>query len=127
MSKQALIWKKAPERGDYTAAGAFLSLIFRPSRAKSLAGALRTAPKAEYSAKDLLRASGLPLLPQNETSVREDLKRIGKGKALSPVLLVGGDIEKGVSLIVADGYHRICAAYYFDEHAPVAVRIANPN
>ena len=127
MSKKALIWKKAPERGDYSAAGAFLSLIFPSSRAKSLAGALRTAPRAEYSAKDLLRASGLPLLPRNETSVKEDLKRIGKGKALSPVLLVRGDIAKGVPLIVADGYHRICAVYYFDEHAPVAVHIASPN
>jgi hypothetical protein len=127
MSKKALIWKKAPERGDYAAAGAFLSLIFRSSRAKSLAGALRTAPKTEYSAKDLLRASGLPLLPRNETSVKEDLKMIGKGKALSPILLVRGDIAKGVPLIVADGYHRICAVYYFDEHAPVAVHIANPN
>ena len=127
MSKKVLTWKKAPERGDYAAAGVFLSLIFPSSRAKSLAGALRTAPKTEYSAKDLLRASGLPLLPQNETSVSEDLKRIGKGKALSPVLLVRGDIAKGVPLIVADGYHRICAVYYFDAHAPVAVRIANPN
>jgi hypothetical protein len=127
MSKKALIWKKAPERGDYAAAGAFLSLIFPPPRAKSLAGALRTAPKTEYSAKDLLRASGLPLLPSDETSVREDLKRIGKGKALSPVLLVRGDIAKGVPLIVADGYHRICAVYYYDEHSPVAVHIANPN
>ena len=127
MSKKDLIWKKAPERGDYSAAGAFLSLIFRPSRAKSLAGALRTAPKTEYSAKDLLRASGLPLLARNETSVKEDLKRIDKGKALSPVLLVRGDIAKGVPLIVADGYHRICAVYYFDEHAPIAVHIANPN
>ena len=125
MSKKALIWKKAPERGDYAAAGAFLSLIFPSSRAKSLAGALRTAPKTEYSAKDLLRASGLPLLPQNETSVSEDLKRIGKGKALSPVLLVRGDIAKGVPLIVADGYHRIGAVYYYDEHAPVAVRTAS--
>lgn len=127
MSKEALIWKKAPEPGDYAAASAFLSLIFRQPRARMLASALRTAPKVEYSAKDLLRASGLPLLPRKETSVKEDLKRIGRGKALSPILLVRGDISKGVPLIVADGYHRICAVYYYDEHAPVAVHIANLN
>ena len=120
MSKHKLAWKKRPEPRDYAGASAYLSLIFGSARVKSLARALRAAPRSEHSAKDLLRASGLPLLPADESSVQEDLKKIGKGKPLSPVLLVTGDMSKGVALIVADGYHRICAVCHFDEDAPVA-------
>jgi hypothetical protein len=28
-------------------------------------------------------------------------------------------------MVVADGYHRICAVVYFDESAPVRCRIAD--
>ena len=52
-----------------------------------------------------------------------DLKRIRKGKPLSPVLLIAGDMTAGVPLTVADGYHRICAVCYFDEDAPVSCRV----
>ena len=55
----------------------------------------------------------------------EDLKRIQKGNALAPVLLVRGDLGSGLPLVVADGYHRICAVCYFDESADVRCRIAN--
>lgn len=124
MSKEKLLWKKRPEADDYRAAASFLSLTLSSSRANALVRLLRTAPITERSAKDLLRASGLPLLPRDELSVREDLKKIAKGKPLSPVLLVRGDMSKGFPLVVADGYHRICAVFYFDERAPVACQIA---
>jgi Phytochelatin synthase len=45
-------------------------------------------------------------------------------KPLAPVLLVRGDIASGLPLIVADGYHRICAVCYFDESARIRCRIA---
>ena len=108
MAKKQLVWKKKPDQDDYGAAQTFLSLIFRISHARSLVRGLRSAPTQERSAKDLLRASGLPLLPTDEASVSDDLKKIRKGKPLSPVLLVCGDMTNGVPLIVADGYHRIC-------------------
>ena len=124
MSKQKLAWKKTPERGDYAAATAYLSLILPERRAKAVVRTLRAARIVEHAAKDLLRASGLPLLPRDEASVREDLKKIDKGKPLSPVLLVRGDMTKAIPLIVADGYHRICAVCYYDESAPIAIQIA---
>jgi hypothetical protein len=55
--------------------------------------------------------------------VDADLRRIEKGKPLPPVLLVGG--ESGLPLVIANGYHRICAVCYFDESAPVACRIVS--
>jgi hypothetical protein len=67
---------------------------------------LRRTKAVHHAAKDLLRASGLPLLPEDDKHVAADLKRIHKGKALSPVLLVQGGMKNGVPLTVADGYHR---------------------
>jgi hypothetical protein len=123
MPKRAPHWKKASERGDYRAALAFLSLIYPAREARTLVASLRRARTVEHAAKDLLRASNLSLLPEEESQVAHDLQRIHKGKALSPVLLVRGDMSKGVPLVVADGYHRICAICYYDEDAPVACRI----
>ena len=86
---------------------------------------LRNAKLVGRAAKDLLRAARLPLLPSDESHVEADLKRIHKGKALAPVLLVRDDIATGLPLMVADGYHRICAVCYYDESAPVLFRLAD--
>jgi len=123
MSKGKLVWKKQPEGHDYEAARAYLSLNYSVARTRSLVQALRAAPVTERSAKDLLRASGLPLLASSESSVSEDLKRIGKRKPLSPVLVIAGDMTRGIPLVVADGYHRICAVCYYNYEAPVAVKL----
>jgi hypothetical protein len=57
--------------------------------------------------------------------VAHNLQKIADGKALSPVLLVRGDASRGIALIVADGYHRICASWYHDENAIIPSRIVN--
>jgi hypothetical protein len=119
-----VIWSKNPTQEDFTAARSYLSLICPPIRVRTLVAKLRRTKAINYAAKDLLRASGLPLLPQDEKHVAADLKRIHKGKPLSPVLLVQGSMKHGVPLTVADGYHRICASCHFDENAAIACRIA---
>ena len=120
MSKEKPAWKKKPEEADYAAAVAYLSLIFPARQAVALVRAMRRKPITQSAAKDLLRASALPLLPRSEASVKDDLKKINKGKPLAPVLLVGGDMSKGIPLTVADGYHRICAVCHYDEFASIA-------
>ena len=47
---------------------------------------------------------------------------VKKGKALSPVLLVRGEIGR-YPLVVADGYHRICASYHLDEDTEIPCRM----
>jgi hypothetical protein len=123
MAKSKIIWMNTPEPADYAAALSFLSLIYSPAQSQSLVRSLRSRPPLERAAKDLLRAAGLPLLPKEESKVREDLKRISKGKPLAPVILVTGDMTTGIPLIVADGYHRICAACHFEENAIVQCRM----
>jgi hypothetical protein len=125
MSKEQIVWKKKPEPEDYQGALSFLTLIFPDAKSKSLLRALHKTENIERAAKDLLRAAGLPLLARDVPHVDEDLKKIHKGKALAPVLLVRGDMSKGVPLIVADGYHRICAICYYDESAPIPCRMVS--
>ncbi len=125
MSKPKLKWNEKGEGEDFEAALNYLSLICSDDKANALVKNLRGSKLVEHAAKDLLRAAELPLLPSDESHVNEDLKRIQKGKALAPVLLVRGNLASGLPLIVADGYHRICAVCYFDESAPVCCRIAD--
>lgn len=119
------IWKTKPEAHDYPAAHDYLSLLLEEAAVKKIVAALRRAPTVHYKAKDLLRASQLFLLPRENSHVTADLKKIKKGKALSPVLLVRGNAATGAPMTVADGYHRICASWYRDENIPIACRIVS--
>ena len=124
MSKPKIEWKKEPEAEDYDGVKNFLTLICSDAEAVQLIQHLRESDTIHRATKDLLRAAELPLLDQSDPIVSEDLKRIHKGKALAPVLLVRGEIKKGNPLIIADGYHRICAVYSCDESASIPCRMA---
>ena len=126
MSKPKLEWAENGEAEEFDGRGKiYLSLLSSDAKAATLVKNLRNAKLAGHAAKDLLRAAHLLLLPSDELHVSEDLKRIQKGKPLAPVLPVRGDIATGLPLVVADGYHRICAVCYFDESAPIPRRIAD--
>jgi hypothetical protein len=125
VSKSKLKWSEKDEDSDFDAALAYLSLLCPDRKANALVKSLRGSKPIDHAAKDLLRAANLPLLPRDDPHVDEDLKRIQKAKPLAPVLVVRGDMANGLPLIVADGYHRICAVVYFDESAPVRCRVAD--
>jgi hypothetical protein len=117
-------WKDDPEAHDFPAAGDYLSLLLPETAAAAIVETLRHAQAVRHKAKDLLRASGLPLLPAEDPEVAKDIKRVAKGEALSPVLLIRGRAADGVALIVADGYHRICASYHLGEDSDIPCRLA---
>jgi hypothetical protein len=119
------IWKTQPDTHDYPAAESYLTLVMDQATARKVVAALRRAPTEHRAAKDVLRASQLPLLPRENLHVVGDLRKIKKGKALSPVLLIRGDAATGAPMTVADGYHRVCASWYRDENIPVACRIVS--
>lgn len=118
-------WKREPEEHDYPAAGAYLSLLAGPAAAGAVVERLRDAAVEHRKAKDLLRASGLALLPPDNAHVAKDLDKVHDGEKLSPVLLVRGDLATGRPLTVADGYHRICASYHLDENSDIPCRLAD--
>lgn len=119
----AEMWMDRPEDRDYPAAGDYLSLLMSPKQAAATVARLKKVPLIRRRAKDILRASGLRVLPKDNPHVASDLKKIGKRKKLSPVLLVRGDLKAGVVLTIADGYHRVCASWYTDENALIPCRL----
>ena len=119
MAKRRPHWDARPTSDDYGAAASYLSLQFPIGKARSLVRKARGAKATEHVAKDILRACHLPLLPTDEQRVAENLKRIHKGKPLSPIILIQGDLTRGRPFVIADGYHRMCAACHANEDAPV--------
>src|SRR5260370_22291068 len=85
--------------------------------------ARKNAPIFHKTARNLLRARALALIPADNPHVCVDLKKIKKGKPLSPILVVRGDLNTDVAMQIADGYHRVCASYYTDESTDIPVRI----
>jgi len=121
----AVAWKSEPENHDYPAAASYLSLIAPDGLVDKVVKRLKKAPLAHYKAKDILRASGLPLLDKDNPHVAADLGKIAAEKALSPVLIVRGDLTAGVHAQIADGYHRVCASYHVDENTDIPCHIAD--
>jgi disulfide oxidoreductase YuzD len=122
MSKDIHVqWLSKPEERDYPAADSYLSLLYGRSRVTRLIRQLRRAPISRFKAKDIFRASGLSLLGISNSHVEKDRKKILKGEKLSPLLLVRD--EKHGKVVIADGYHRMCSVYSFDEDALIPCKI----
>jgi hypothetical protein len=96
-------------------------MVIEPASLVDVVARLRTAPMSHWAAKDILRAAALaPLRPKQSAEVAEKLQKIKRSTPISPVLVVGGLRE---SLVIADGYHRVSAAYRVDEDSIVPGRL----
>jgi disulfide oxidoreductase YuzD len=113
-------WMAEPEDHDYPAAKSYLLLHFVPHEVTRVIERLRLEDMSEFKAKDIFRASGLSLLGVSNDHVQKNLDKIKNGKELSPLLLV----RCHPTLIIADGYHRMCAVYTHDEDALIPCKIA---
>ncbi len=114
-------WLAEPEEHDYPAAGSYLTLIYGKSTVDKCLEELRNAPISQFKAKDIFRASGLSLLGVSNSHVERDQKKIRDGKKLSPLLLIR-DTDHG-KVIIADGYHRLCAVYSYNEDEVIPCKI----
>ena len=114
-------WLPEPEDHDYPAALSFLCLIYDDKISADYVGKLRHAPTGEFKAKDIFRASGLSLLGVSNAHVEKNKQKIDTQRALSPLLLVRDSAHGKV--IVADGYHRLCAVYAHHEDAVIPCKI----
>ena len=118
---KTIVWLEDVEEHDYPAAESYLRLIYDNKKASKIVKNLRKAAIVEFKAKDIFRASSLSLLGISNLHVRRDVKKINSAKSLSPLLLVR-DKTNG-KVIIADGYHRLCAVYRFDEDALIPCQI----
>ncbi|MCX8511294.1 MAG: hypothetical protein ORN83_06005 [Chthoniobacteraceae bacterium] len=114
-------WLKEVEEHNFPAAESYLSLLYPKVEAQRLVTKLRKAELTEFKAKDIFRASQLSLLGVSNFHVERDRKKIRKGVALSPILLVRDLAHRRT--VVADGYHRLCAVYGFDEDCWIPCKI----
>lgn len=114
-------WLDQPEEHDYTAAESYLSLTFPAAETTRIVRQLRRSRVWEFKAKDIFRASGLSLLGVSNAHVERDRRKIASGTKLSPLLLVR-DSPRG-RVVIADGYHRLCAVYGYDEDARIPCKI----
>jgi hypothetical protein len=119
--KVSVKWLSKPEDHDYPAALSYLSLIYDPTTAADLVKKLKKAPMAEFKAKDIFRASALPLLGVVNSHVKKNRQKIMSGAEMTPLLLIRNTVNGRV--IIADGYHRMCAVYSFDEDAVIPCKI----
>ena len=122
MTKKANIkWQSGPQKHDYPAAASYLSLTMGPQASKNIVKKLQRATITKFAAKDIFRASMLSLLGVSNSHVEKDRTRIIQHEKLSPLMLFRD--ERNGKLIIADGYHRLCAVYTFDEDAIIPCKI----
>jgi hypothetical protein len=119
--KTEIKWLQEPEEKDYPAAASYLSLVYDPKAVNAITGKLKAAPVTLFKAKDIFRASGLSLLGISNSHVEKDRGKIADGKPMSPILLVRD--EPNGRVIIADGYHRLCAVYSFNEDECIPCKI----
>ena len=121
MKKTKIRWLRTPQKHDYPAAQSYLTLLFPPRVAQAMVGKLERAGIVEFAAKDIFRASRLALLGSGNSHVDRYRTIIIHKQPISPILLCR-DAEHG-KVIIADGYHRLCAVYTLDEDAMIPCQI----
>jgi hypothetical protein len=114
-------WLRDAEEHDYPAALSYLCLLYDEQTATSHVDKLKRAPISEFKAKDIFRASGLSLLGISNAHVERDQQKINAGLELSPLLLMRDSVNG--KLVIADGYHRLCAVYSYEEDAVIPCKI----
>jgi hypothetical protein len=118
-----IVWFDEPEEHNYPAAESYLNLLFDEKTTADYVRRLKKAPMSRFKSKDIFRASGLSLLGISNYHVEKDRSKILEGRKLSPLLLVRDAARS--TLIIADGYHRLCSVYSFDEEAWIPCKIVS--
>jgi hypothetical protein len=114
-------WHKEVKPDNFEAAESYLALIYSPKKTARFVVALQRAEPTRFRAKDIFRASQLSKVGVSNQRVIRDRMKIKTGTPLSPILLVRD--ERNGKVVVADGYHRLCAVYEVNEDLWIPCRI----
>ena len=114
-------WLLDVEEHDYPAAESYLRIIYTEDKVSEISRRFRSAALVHFKAKDIFRASQLSLLGVSNSHVEKDVKKIKAGEGLSPLLLLR-DQQNG-KVVIADGYHRLCAIYQSNEDELIPCKI----
>lgn len=116
-------WKDDLSAADAAAADGYLSLALAPHMAESIDAKFAAAELTRCKAKDILRAAGVDGAgTDGDPHVKTELAEVEAGKELAPVMLISfADVM--VPLIIAAGYHRVCAVHFLDPEAEVPAKL----
>ncbi|HYB26209.1 MAG TPA: hypothetical protein VEF89_06325 [Solirubrobacteraceae bacterium] len=114
-------WADDVAEHDYAAAHAYVSLKLTAAATDKAVTRLRKAKLTTRRANDILRAADLEPAPLDDPGVVKDLIKVIEGKALSPVLVLGG--VDGTD--IADGFHRVSLVYRLDPYGVVPLKLAD--
>lgn len=114
-------WLEEPEGRDLVAAESYLTLVLDPDDVATAMDALPWEKLRVFKAKDIFRASGLPLPNpyREDLDVESEENKIEVGIPLSPVLLV----QAPDRLHVASGYYQLCAVFGHDPAVQVQCKL----
>jgi disulfide oxidoreductase YuzD len=124
MSKDALPdikWLSDVEEQDYPAAESYLTILYSQDKVTKMMVKFRASAVVKFKTVDIFRACQLPLKSASNSQVKEEIRKISKGERLSPILLLRDEMHGKV--VIADGYHRMCAVYEVDEEAVIPCKI----
>ncbi len=119
--KTPIVWLDEPADHNYPSAASYLTLLFEPAQVAKMVKDLRKAGVSTFKSRDIFRASGLPLLGVSNSKIQKNRRKIKAGEAMSPILLVR--TGNGNKVVIADGYHRVCSVYGFDQDAMIPCKI----
>ena len=119
-------WETTADQDNARDATEYLGMFKKSKNAGRIVDDLKNGKLVTFKAKDILRAAQLPPQPQDNAHVMAALKLINNGIPLTPVYLLRGKLKSGTPVVIADGYHRISAAFWTDPSTDCAAYIARP-
>lgn len=114
-------WLPDVEEQDYPAAESYLSILYRKKMVAKMIANFRRAAVVQFKTVDIFRACELPLKSASNAQVKEQTQKISNGEKLSPILLLRDELNGKV--VIADGYHRMCAVYEVSPEAIIPCKI----
>lgn len=123
-----VMWSHQCDPEDFGHALDFLSLCMDPDDAEAYVDDLKDdAEKGKiehYKVVDIFRAA--KATPATDDHAQEMVKKMNSGTKIAPVMLVRGEKSKtGSHPIIADGFHRLSAAYSIDPEMCVPCVVAD--
>lgn len=122
--KQDTVWLPQPVAKDYLGARAYLGLIMPDVYADRAIAILKKAPVQQFRATDLARSGRLGLIDKKDPGVQKAMDEMQSGDPMSPVLILQGMADTESNAAIADGFHRIHAAYFIDPDSLVPCKVA---
>jgi hypothetical protein len=115
-------WLMEAKESNIAAAESYLILTCGHEESQRFVKKLKKANVESFAAKDILRAAEMKALPEDTEHVKKNMEKMKAGMDIGPVLLCR---VKDRPLIIADGLHRVSAAWHIAEDTIVEALVVD--